>query len=86
MPNIRRTSFGLLIACCFCGLLEAVGLRPAAYWLSSVLFLIGLAGPFGLLIWSFVCLENEKTLTRVALGMVFFFMLALCIVIARLPA
>ena len=84
--NVRRTLFGILVAGCLIGLAMALGLRPPIYWLSSLLFLIGLVSPFGLLIWSCVCLETEKALTRVALAMVFVFMLALCFVIAKLPA
>jgi hypothetical protein len=86
MIKTRRTLFALLVAGCLVGLTQALGLRPATFWLSSALFLIGLASPFGLLIWSFVCLETEKALTRVALAMVFAFMLALCYIIAKLPA
>ena len=86
MKNTRHILFGLLVAGCLVGLTQALGFRPATFWLASALFLIGLVSPFGLLVWSFVCLETEKTLTRVALGMVFIFMLALCYVIAKLPA
>jgi hypothetical protein len=84
--NVRRIIFALLTAGCVLGLTQALGLRPAAYSLASILFLIGLVSPFGLLIWAAVCLESERTLTRVALAMVFVFMLALCWVIARSPA
>jgi hypothetical protein len=86
MENVRRSLFGLLVAGCVIGLSQALGFRPATFWLASALFFFGLASPFGLLIWSFVCLETEKNLTRVALAMVFFFMLALCYVIAKLPS
>jgi hypothetical protein len=85
MKATRRTIFGLLIAGCVIGLTEALGLRPSIYWLNSLLFLLGLVSPFGLLIWSAACLKTETTLTRVALAMVFAFMLALCYVIAKLP-
>jgi hypothetical protein len=86
MNNTRRTLFAVLVVGCLIGLTQALGLRPSTFWLSSTLFLIGLVSPFGLLIWSAVVMERDKTLTRVALAMVFFFMLALCIVIARLPS
>jgi hypothetical protein len=86
MINIRRIIFGVLVAGCLIGVIEALGFRPSIYWLSSALFLIGLVSPFGLVIWSAVCLEKERILTRVALAMVFIFMLALCFVIAKLPA
>ena len=85
MKKTRRILFGLLVVGCLVGVTQALGLRPPVYWLASALFLIGLVSPFGLLIWSFVCLETEKALTRVALGMVFAFMLALCYIIAKLP-
>jgi hypothetical protein len=86
MNTTRRTLFGLLVAGCIIGLSQALGLRPGIFWLASALFFIGLVSPFGLLIWSAVCLESEKTLTRVALALVFIFMLALCYIIAKLPA
>jgi hypothetical protein len=86
MNNLPRTIFAILVVGCLLGLTQALGFRPNTFWLSSALFLIGLVSPFGLLIWSFVVMEREKTLTRVALAMVFVFMVALCIVIARLPA
>jgi hypothetical protein len=85
MPTTRRIIFGLLVAGCLVGLTEALGFRPSIYWLNSLLFLTGLVSPFGLLAWSMACLKTETTLTRVALGMVFVFMLALCYVIAKLP-
>jgi hypothetical protein len=86
MIKTRRTLFGLLVLGCIIGLSQALGLRPGAFGVASALFLFGLVAPFGLLIWSAVCLESEKTLTRVALAMVFVFMLALCYIIAKLPA
>jgi len=85
MNKIPRTIFAILVLGCLVGATEAAGLRPPNLLASSTLFLIGLAAPFGLLIWAFVLLEKEKILTRVALAIVFFFMLALCIVIARAP-
>jgi len=85
MNKARHILFALLVVGCLVGATEAAGLRPPNLMVSSTLFLIGLGAPFGLLVWSFVFLEREKMLTRVALAIVFIFMLALCIVIARAP-
>ncbi len=85
MNKPRHVIFALLIVGCLIGMVESLGLRPPNLFVSSTLFLIGLGSPFGLLIWSAIFLEQEKILTRVALAIVFIFMLAQCIVIARAP-
>jgi hypothetical protein len=85
MNTPRRVIFALLVVGCLTGMVESLGLRPPNLLASSTLFLIGLGAPFGLLIWSFIFLEREKLLTRIALVIIFIFMLAQCIVIARAP-
>jgi len=85
METVRRSIFGLLVAGCVVGMLEAFGFRLPVYWIASVQFFFGIVSPFGLAIWSMIFLEKEKLLTRFALAIVMIFMAALLVVIMRAP-
>ena len=85
MDIIRRSIFGLFVAGCAVGMLEAFGFHLPIYWIASVQFFFGLISPFGLAIWSMIFLEKEKLLTRIALALIMIFMAALVVVIMRAP-